>query len=202
MHSYVARLIERAAGIRNRHATPRLTHGEATGKLPAGGKRGIMHRWTIRGLTAVAALLASAQAGLAANNADIIDRFRFTLADGTDLTTANLRGRVVMVNFWATWCVPCRTELPLLNRYYRAHRAEGLVIIGVAADAGANGRGQWLSPTIAYPQAARVGGPDYRLVAVPMTYVVGRDGKLAYVKAGQFTQETLDTIVGPLIRKR
>lgn len=161
-----------------------------------------MFRGTTKGLVAGLALLASTGAGSTAPKADVLDRFRFTLADGTNLTTANLRGRVVLINFWATWCVPCRTELPLLNRYYRAHRADGLVIIGVAADAGENGRGQWTSPTIAYPQAARVGGPDYRLVAVPMTYVIGRDGKLAYTKAGQFTQETLDTVVGPLLKKR
>ena len=150
---------------------------------------------------AAAALLASAEGGSAAPNADIIDRFRFTLADGTNLTTANLRGRVVMVNFWATWCVPCRTELPLLNRYYRAHSAEGLVIIGVAADRGATERDRWLSPTIAYPQAARVGGPDYRLVSIPMTYVIGRDGKLTYAKPGSFDQAKLDSVVGPLLKR-
>lgn len=153
-------------------------------------------------LVAGAALLTATQAGSSANKADVLDRFRFTLADGTNLTTANLRGRVVMVNFWATWCVPCRKELPLLNRYYAAHRAEGLVIIGVAADPGANGRGQWLSPTIAYPQAARVGGPEYRLVAVPITYVIGRDGKLAATKSGPFDQAALDTMVGPLLKTR
>lgn len=161
-----------------------------------------MVKRAIRGAIAAAALLVSAQAGSAASGGDILDRFRFTLADGTNLTTANLRGRVVMVNFWATWCVPCRKELPLLNRYYAAHRAEGLVIIGVAADPGAGGRGQWTSPTISYPQAARVGGPDYRLVAVPITYVIGRDGKLAHVKPGPFDQATLDTMVGPLLKKR
>jgi len=179
-----------------------LTRVEPVAKLPEGKERGIMVRRTIKALVTAAALLAPAYAGSAASNADVIDRFRFTLDDGTNLTSANLRGRVVMVNFWASWCVPCRTELPLLNRYYRAHRAEGLVIIGVAADPGADGRGQWLSPTIAYPQAARVGGPDYRLVSIPMTYVIGRDGKLAYAKSGAFDQEKLDTMVGPLLKKR
>ena len=161
-----------------------------------------MSRRKIRTLAIAAMLAVSADAGSAATNADIIDRFRFTLADGTTLTSANLRGRVVMVNFWASWCVPCRTELPLLNRYYLAHRAEGLVIIGVAADPGANGNGRWLSPTIAYPQAARVGGPDYRLIQIPMTYVIGRDGKLAYAKPGALDQAKLNTIVGQLLRKR
>ena len=147
-----------------------------------------------------AALLTCASAESTATSANIIDRFRFTLADGTMLTSGNLRGRVVMVNFWASWCVPCRKELPLLNRYYRDHRADGLVIIGVAADASADGQGRWLSPTIAFPQAARIGGPDYRLPAVPMNYVIDRDGQLAYAKSGAFDQAKLDTIVGPLLK--
>lgn len=153
-------------------------------------------------LAAVAVLLISANAGSAATSADVINSFRFTLSDGTVLTSANLRGRVVMVNFWASWCVPCRKELPLLNGYYRAHRADGLVIIGVAADPSEDGHGRWLSPTIAFPQAARVSGPDYRLPAIPMNYVIGRDGKVAYAKSGAFDQAKLDTTVGPLLKKR
>ncbi|WP_293991703.1 TlpA disulfide reductase family protein [Sphingomonas sp.] len=156
-----------------------------------------------RVMAAAAALtLAGTSTPSAAGPADVIDSFRFTLPDGAVLTSANLRGHVVMVNFWASWCVPCRQELPLLNRYYRAHRAEGLVIIGVAADMSEDGHGRWLSPTIAFPQAARVGGPDYRLRAIPMNYVIGRDGKLAYAKSGSFDQAKLDTIVGPLLKKR
>lgn len=162
----------------------------------------MMVRRLIRVLAVAAALLVSASPGSTAPGPHIIDSFRFALADGTVLTSGNLRGRVVMVNFWASWCVPCREELPLLNKYYRAHRAEGLVIIGVAADPGEDGHGRWLSPTIAFPQAARVGGPDYRLPAIPMNYVIGRDGKVAYAKSGSFDQTKLDTVVGPLLKTR
>ena len=197
----MARLIKARADIRNRRKTARLTRVGAVATVSPGNEWGGMARGTIKASMVAAAVLVSAQAGSAAHKADVIDRFRFTLADGTNLTTANLRGRVVMINFWATWCVPCRKELPLLNRYYRAHRADGLVIIGVAADAGADGRGQWLSPTIGYPQAARVGGPDYRLPSIPMTYVIGRDGTLAYAKSGAFDQAKLDKIVGPLLKR-
>ena len=106
------------------------------------------------------------------------------------------------MNFWATWCAPCRREIPLLNRYYRDHRASGLAIIGVASDPGVGGRGRWLSPTIAYLQAQQVVGPDYWVPQIPMSYVIGRDGKLALAKAGPFDQATLDNVVGKLIRKR
>ena len=152
------------------------------------------------GLAAIA--IAALAAPSAAGSGGVIDRLRFTLPGGTTLTSANLRGRVVVINFWASWCEPCRREIPLLNGYYRAHRGEGLVIIGVAADRGETGEDQWVSPTIAYPQAAHVGGPDYRLIQVPMNYVIGRDGTLKYARAGSFTPDKLAEIVGPLLRTR
>jgi cytochrome c biogenesis protein CcmG, thiol:disulfide interchange protein DsbE len=155
----------------------------------------------IRALLAGIAIAAVAMPS-SAGSGGIIDRFRFVLPGGTTLTSANLRGRVVLVNFWASWCAPCRREIPLLNAYYRAHHGEGLVIIGVAADPGAGGRDQWVSPSIAYPQAAHVGGPDYVLPQVPMNYVIGRDGTLRYARAGSFTPAKLAEVVTPLLKPR
>lgn len=157
-----------------------------------------------RSLKVVLAIVVIGTAAMpsAAGSGGVIDRLRFTLPGGTTLTSANLRGRVVLVNFWASWCGPCRREIPLLNAYYRAHRSEGLVVIGVAADPGVGGRDQWVSPTIAYPQAAHVGGPDYVLPQVPMNYVIGRDGALRYARAGSFTPETLSDVVEPLLNTR
>jgi peroxiredoxin len=57
-----------------------------------------------------------------------------TTLDGTRIDTANLRGKVVIVTFWATWCEPCREELPLLSRYAADHAAQGLVVLGFSLD--------------------------------------------------------------------
>jgi cytochrome c biogenesis protein CcmG, thiol:disulfide interchange protein DsbE len=160
---------------------------------------GIRSNWRVA-LAAIA--IGTAAVPSSAGSGGIIDRFRFVLPGGTTLTAANLRGRVVLVNFWASWCAPCRQEIPLLNAYYRAHRGEGLVIIGVAADPGRGGRDQWVSPSIAYPQAAHVGGPDYVLPQVPMNYVIGRDGTLHYARAGSFTPAKLAEVVAPLLKSR
>jgi thiol-disulfide isomerase/thioredoxin len=58
-----------------------------------------------------------------------------TLADSL-LTSESLRGRVVLVNVWATWCLPCRAEMPLLERTWQRHRDAGLVVLGASVDRG------------------------------------------------------------------
>ena len=60
----------------------------------------------------------------------------FTLEsrDGQQVSLASLKGKVVMVNFWATWCVPCREEFPFLTRLQKKHRGAGLSVLGVSTD--------------------------------------------------------------------
>lgn len=58
----------------------------------------------------------------------------FDRVDGSPLALAGLRGRPLLVNFWATWCPPCVEELPLLNRFYNAYKAAGWQVLGLAID--------------------------------------------------------------------
>ncbi len=60
--------------------------------------------------------------------------YTVTALDGATLTNETLKGRVVLVNFWATWCLPCRAEMPLLQAMYLRHRDSGLVVLGLSAD--------------------------------------------------------------------
>ena len=122
------------------------------------------------------------------------------LPDGRRLTLAQLRGRVVLINFWATWCVPCRAEVPLLNRYYASHAAQGLTVIGIAVDTDAATHRLWISHYIHYPQADAFTGRYGILGGVPTSYVIGRDGTMRYAAGGALSQATLDRVVTPLLR--
>ena len=61
-------------------------------------------------------------------------RYAATTLDGDSATTASLAGKVVLLNIWATWCAPCREEIPFLQSLYEKHRGNGLEIIGVSVD--------------------------------------------------------------------
>jgi len=127
---------------------------------------------------------------------------QMTLTSGQRMSLGDLRGRVVVINYWASWCVPCRAEIPLLARYYRQHLSQGLVVIGISVDPGANGKGQATATSIPYPQAAWVAGPDIAVSAVPISYVIDRHGRVRYEKAEAFTARSLDALLRPLLAER
>src|SRR4029078_8783896 len=60
--------------------------------------------------------------------------FQLTMVDGTHVRLSELRGQVVVLNFWATWCVPCRTELPMLDGYYRVVQRHGLRVFAATTE--------------------------------------------------------------------
>lgn len=123
-----------------------------------------------------------------------------------DLTA--LRGKVVLVNFWATWCPPCRKEIPALDAFYRRYHARGLELIGLSAD-GSHDRGAVIKAArgFSYPAAmlsdASVNGFGAPLV-LPVTYVVDSGGVIrAVLRPDQtpVTASTLANAVLPLLPK-
>jgi cytochrome c biogenesis protein CcmG/thiol:disulfide interchange protein DsbE len=129
-----------------------------------------------------------------------------TTLDGARFSLADQRGKVVILNFWATWCLPCREEMPALEAFYRAHRSDGLVVIAISLDEPAElASVRKLMAAYSYP-AALVANTDAkaygRLWRLPLTFVVGRDGILrrdGWKAAPRIDAAVLDAEVLPLL---
>jgi peroxiredoxin len=123
----------------------------------------------------------------AALNAPAPD-FTLRQLDGPNLRLGEQRGRVVMVNFWATWCGPCRVELPHLARLHDKYRASGFVLLGVNIDEDPNAAKALASklglkfPVLLDSQKAVVGA--YDLNAMPATVLIDRDGRVRHLHRG------------------
>jgi peroxiredoxin len=108
---------------------------------------------------------------------------RLPALDGRELDLATLRGRVVLVNFWATWCPPCVTELPSLERLHRALAASGLVLVSVSADEDESALRRFVAERgITFPVLRDPGGRtaarEYRTTGYPESFVVDGRGVL------------------------
>jgi thiol-disulfide isomerase/thioredoxin len=132
---------------------------------------------------------------------------RAKLLDGTAVSLADNAGKVVVVNMWATWCAPCREEMPALDAYYRAHRDEGLVLVALSMDdpkdeAKVREMTKGYSFPVGLARDADMKGYG-RIWRLPLTFVVDRNGILRkdqwYGDPGLDAQ-LLEQTVTPLLR--
>jgi cytochrome c biogenesis protein CcmG, thiol:disulfide interchange protein DsbE len=129
--------------------------------------------------------------------------FQLTLIDDSRVRLSEMRGQVVLLNFWATWCAPCRVELPLLDRYYRLRRANGLRIFAVATqDSLPLYQMRDLFRALAIPSARRIRGPYASLGGMPTNFVIDRAGRVRYAAAGAFSLASLNSTLIPLLNER
>jgi len=135
-------------------------------------------------LSAFSAIFAAAVFATSAPAPD----FTLRSLEGANLRLAEQRGRVVLVNFWATWCGPCKQEMPHLNRLYDKYRNAGFVLLGVNVDDDARqaaGLAQKLG--VHFPvlfDADKSVSRLYDLQSMPATVLIDRDGRVRYLHRG------------------
>jgi len=133
-----------------------------------------------------------------------------TTLDGQHIDLRDLRGKVVILTFWATWCGPCREELPLLSSYAHQHENQGLVVLGFSLD-GPEQRNQVraVANTLSFP-VGLLGDPHVpgygRIWHLPVSFTIDRDGRLVdngwNDKQPAWTAERLDKVVTPLLSRK
>ena len=129
--------------------------------------------------------------------------------DGQRISTADLSGHVVILTFWATWCGPCREELPLLSAYAAQHSNEGLSVLGFTLDGPEDLRKvRDVAQSLHFPVGfvANSTLPGYgRIWRIPVNFTIDREGRLVddgwKDKEATWTTERLEAIVTPLLNR-
>jgi len=147
----------------------------------------------------------AAVVGIETGNA-VVERpqFAVTSLEGSSITDEALRGKVVLVNFWATWCPPCRVEMPLLQAMADRHREAGLVVLGFSRDLGPPDEVRHFLATrdITYPVAIvgrdaelRFGG----LRGYPTSFLLDRTGRIHHKALGPLAMLSFEPAVRRLL---
>jgi cytochrome c biogenesis protein CcmG/thiol:disulfide interchange protein DsbE len=126
--------------------------------------------------------------------------FTLNLFSGDQLTLSDLKGKAVLLNFWASWCGPCRSEAPALEASWKKYREKSVVFLGVNV---------WDDKSNALQYVNSLGGGylngldpkgeiavEYGVAGVPETYFIDPSGKIADKYTGQLTEETIDYFLG------
>jgi thiol-disulfide isomerase/thioredoxin len=125
------------------------------------------------------------------------------LADGSSWSSVSARGSVLVVNFWASWCGPCRVEQPQLNRVARAYRGRGVRFIGInIRDSRGAAESYAEEFKIPYPSLfdqAAVSAVRLQAFALPSTFILDRDGVVAYRLTGKTTVAILSARLDKLL---
>jgi thiol-disulfide isomerase/thioredoxin len=133
-------------------------------------------------------------------------KLKTVLLDGKPLALEQLKGKVVMVNFWATWCGVCRAEMPGWQKFYEANKGRGfeLVAMSIDEDQAELRKHAAKSAGFTFPIAWRWDDATDDnfgdVIGTPTLYILDKNGKVAWTKRGRVTPEQLAAVVEPLLK--
>jgi len=117
--------------------------------------------------------------------------FTLKTIDGREVSLKDYRGKVVLINFWATWCPPCRNEMPLFVRVYKSYRDKGFEILAISTDSS-------LDPVKKFVKEFRINFPVlyddknvvslYGIQGLPTSFLIDREGKVVKVRLGKYKE--------------
>jgi cytochrome c biogenesis protein CcmG, thiol:disulfide interchange protein DsbE len=123
----------------------------------------------------------------------------------SSIKLSDLRGKVVLINFWASWCIPCREEAPELEAAYRQFKERGVVFLGVDwVDIEGDALNYLKSFNITYANGPDIGtkiGPLYHITGVPETYIVDQAGNIQFYKISPVKQSELAAVFERLLQQ-
>lgn len=122
---------------------------------------------------------------------------------GETVSLDDYAGQVVLVNLWATWCPPCRAEMPTLNAFYETHQGQGFVVLAVNSQEDARTvedfivDNQFSFPVLLDSRNELL--TRYQVRGLPTTFIIDRQGNIHYIHTGEITRQQLEAVVGPLL---
>jgi len=131
--------------------------------------------------------------------------FTLQTLDGTTVTLSELKGQVALINIWATWCPPCRAEMPTIQATYEQYRDQGFTVLAVDLQEEPSRVAAFMERyQLTFPALLDVDGKvssDYRAYALPSSFFVDRDGRIRAVYRGPVPRSVLDGAIEQLLQE-